>query len=158
MKRRSAWRRTFPPLSHEQKVGVRRNVQRRWRSSHRRIFGFCCRVVAEDDVNDVARRNLGLDGQEETDELLMPVELHVAADCRTSKKVPRDKQDESPASIRMRIAGRRRDEARAKPERSCADTPVRAEKTACLPVAGPGEGSVFHFGGPMRWSERLFVN
>jgi hypothetical protein len=37
-------------------------------------------VVVEDDVNDLADRNLGLDGIEKADEFLMPVTLHAAAD------------------------------------------------------------------------------
>ena len=37
-------------------------------------------VIVEDDVNDLSSRNLGLDGIEEADELLMPVPLHTAAD------------------------------------------------------------------------------
>src|SRR5262249_1920400 len=35
-------------------------------------------VIVQDHVDDLARRNLGLDGIEEADELLMPVALHAA--------------------------------------------------------------------------------
>jgi hypothetical protein len=37
------------------------------------------RVIVEDNVNDLSGRNLGFDGIEEPDELLMPVALHAAA-------------------------------------------------------------------------------
>src|SRR5262249_45424712 len=37
-------------------------------------------VVVDDHVDDLARRHFGLDGIEETDELLMAVALHTAAD------------------------------------------------------------------------------
>ena len=37
-------------------------------------------VVVEDDVDDLAGRDLCLDGVEEADELLMPVALHAAAE------------------------------------------------------------------------------
>src|SRR3954452_7053638 len=37
-------------------------------------------VVVEDDVNDLAGRDMRLDGIEETEELLVPVALHVPAD------------------------------------------------------------------------------
>src|ERR1035438_1590036 len=38
------------------------------------------RIIIEDDVNDFPGGNLGFDGVEEADKLLMPVSLHVAAD------------------------------------------------------------------------------
>ncbi len=38
------------------------------------------RVIMEDDVNDFPGGNLGIDGVEEADKLLMPMALHVAAD------------------------------------------------------------------------------
>ena len=41
---------------------------------------FVGSVIVEDGVDDLAGRNLGLDGVEEADELLMPVTLHAAAD------------------------------------------------------------------------------
>src|SRR3954471_16061284 len=37
-------------------------------------------VVVEDDVDDLANRDLCLDGIEEADELLMPVALHAASE------------------------------------------------------------------------------
>ena len=37
-------------------------------------------VVVEDDMDDLADRDRGLNGIEEADEILMPVALHVAAD------------------------------------------------------------------------------
>ena len=36
-------------------------------------------IIVEDDMDDLAGRNLRLDGVEEADELLVPVALHVAA-------------------------------------------------------------------------------
>jgi hypothetical protein len=38
------------------------------------------RIIVEDDVNDLSGRNLGFDGIEEPDELLMRVALHATAD------------------------------------------------------------------------------
>ncbi len=38
------------------------------------------RVIMEDDVTDFPGGNLGIDGVEEADKLLMPVALHIAAD------------------------------------------------------------------------------
>ena len=44
-------------------------------------FGMLVRpVIIEDDVDDLADRNLGLDGVQETNELLMPMALHAAPD------------------------------------------------------------------------------
>ena len=39
-------------------------------SPHRGVFVSC--VIVEDEVNDFSGRNLGIDGVEEADELLMP--------------------------------------------------------------------------------------
>ena len=44
-------------------------------------------VIVEDGVNDFAGWNLGLDGVEEPDELLMPVALHVATDYRAVEHI-----------------------------------------------------------------------
>src|SRR6516162_3154129 len=44
-------------------------------------------VVVDDDVDDLARRHLRLDGVEEADELLMAVALHAAPDDLTFKHV-----------------------------------------------------------------------
>jgi hypothetical protein len=41
---------------------------------------FVAAVIVEDDVDDLAGRDLGLDGVEEADELLVPVALHAAPD------------------------------------------------------------------------------
>ena len=44
-------------------------------------FGMLVRaVIVEDHVDDLAGRDFGLDRVEETDEFLMPVALHAAAD------------------------------------------------------------------------------
>ena len=44
-------------------------------------------VVVEDDVDDLADRNLPLDGVEEADELLMTMTLHVLSDDRAVEHV-----------------------------------------------------------------------
>ena len=44
-------------------------------------------VIVEDHVDDLSRRDLGLDGVEEADELLMAMALHVAADHRAVENV-----------------------------------------------------------------------
>ena len=49
-------------------------------------------VVVEDDVDDLSGRNLGLDGVQEADELLMTVALHVAADDGAVEHVERGEQ------------------------------------------------------------------
>ena len=46
-------------------------------------------VIVEDHVHDLARRNLGLDGIQEADELLMPVALHAAPDHLSIEHVER---------------------------------------------------------------------
>src|SRR5665213_2213832 len=50
------------------------------------------RVIIEDDVNDFSGGNLGFDGVEEADKLLMPVALHVAADDGAVEHVERGEQ------------------------------------------------------------------
>ena len=49
-------------------------------------------VIVEDDVNDLSVRNLGFDGVEEADELLMPVTLHAASDHRAVQHIKRGEQ------------------------------------------------------------------
>ena len=44
-------------------------------------------VVVDDDVDDLAGGDLGFDGIEEADELLMPMALHAAADDRAFEHV-----------------------------------------------------------------------
>ena len=64
------------------------NVQREWLASHRAHLRMLMDgVVVEDRVNDLADRNFCLDGVEETDELLMAVTLHVAADDRAVEDI-----------------------------------------------------------------------
>ena len=41
---------------------------------------FVGRIVVDDGVDGLSRRDLRLDGVEKADELLVPVALHVAAD------------------------------------------------------------------------------
>ena len=45
-----------------------------------RLGMFVRAVIVEDHVNDLADRDLGLDGVQEPDELLVPVALHAASD------------------------------------------------------------------------------
>src|SRR5260221_5933114 len=49
-------------------------------------------VIVEDHMHGFAGRNFRLDGVEETNELLMPVALHVAADHRTVENVQRGEE------------------------------------------------------------------
>ena len=49
-------------------------------------------VVVDDDVDDLSGRDLGFDGVEEADELLMPVALHAAADHGAVEHVERGEQ------------------------------------------------------------------
>jgi len=49
-------------------------------------------VVVENDVDGLVGGQLGFDGVEETDELLMSVALHVAADHRAIEDIERGKQ------------------------------------------------------------------
>ena len=49
-------------------------------------------VVVEDHVNDLARRDLGLDSVQEADEFLMPVPLHAASDHPAVEHVKRGEQ------------------------------------------------------------------
>src|SRR6202030_4844518 len=54
--------------------------------------GACGGVVVEDRMDGLAGGDLTLDGVEETDELLMPMALHVAADHGSLEHVHRRKQ------------------------------------------------------------------
>jgi hypothetical protein len=56
-------------------------------------------VVVEDRVDRLAGGNFALDGVEETDELLMPVALHVLADHGSVEHVHRRKQGRRPVSL-----------------------------------------------------------
>ncbi len=49
-------------------------------------------VVVEDDVNELSGRNLGLDGVQEADKLLMAMALHIAADDGSVEDVERGEQ------------------------------------------------------------------
>ena len=53
---------------------------------------FMGRIIIEDDVDGLVSGHFGLDGVEETDELLMPVALHVATDHRAVEDVERGEQ------------------------------------------------------------------
>src|SRR3954464_2333684 len=79
-------------LSQEHEVGVKWKTKRGWRGSQTSTFGWgggggepsqhlwlrVGGVVVEDEVDDLADRDLCLDGIEEADELLMAVALHAA--------------------------------------------------------------------------------
>jgi len=49
-------------------------------------------VIVEDHMHDLAGLDLGLDGVQEADKLLMPVALHVAADHRAVEHIERGEQ------------------------------------------------------------------
>ena len=53
---------------------------------------FVSGVVVEDGMNDFADGNLSLDGVQKSDELLMPVALHVLPDHGAVKDVQRREQ------------------------------------------------------------------
>ena len=64
-------------------VSRKKRLMAAWRSTIEPSprFGMLVRpVIVEDDVDDLADRNLGLDGVQETNELLMPRALHAAPD------------------------------------------------------------------------------
>ena len=50
------------------------------------------RVIVEDHVDDLSRRNIRLDRVEETNELLMPMALHAAPDNLALDHVERGKE------------------------------------------------------------------
>ena len=79
-------------LSQEAEVGVKWNVKRGWRASQAAPWVLVDGVVVEDGVDDLAGRDLRLDGVEEADELLMPVALHAAADDLAFEHVERREQ------------------------------------------------------------------
>ena len=83
-------------LSQEHEVGVKWKVKRSWRASHCRTFDVVGGVIIEDHVHDLACGDLGLDGVEEADELLMPMALHVAADHRAVEHVQRGEEGRLP--------------------------------------------------------------
>jgi len=49
-------------------------------------------VIVEDDVNELAGRDVALEGVEEADELLVPMALHVAGEHRAGQDIERRKQ------------------------------------------------------------------
>ena len=80
-------------LSQEAEVGVKWKVQRGWRASQCTDLGMLVGgVVVDDGVDQLAGRDLRLDGVEEADELLMPMALHAAADHRAVQHVERGEQ------------------------------------------------------------------
>jgi hypothetical protein len=85
-------------LSYEHEVGVKWKVKRSSRASHWRTRGCLWAVIVEDHVNDLAIGNLGLDGVEEADELLMPMALHVAANHRAIEDIQSGEDPVSPKS------------------------------------------------------------
>ena len=76
-------------LIHEQDVGVKWNVKRGCRSSHRKTLGCLCGVIVEDHVDYLARRDICFDRVQETNELLMPMALHAASDDLAFQHVQR---------------------------------------------------------------------
>src|SRR6188474_2788191 len=80
-------------LSQEQEVGVKWKVKRGWRPSQAITFGVLVGgVVVEDDVDELTGRHRRLEGAEETDELLVPMALHAAAEDRAVEHVEGGKQ------------------------------------------------------------------
>lgn len=80
-------------LSHEQEVGVKWRVKRRWAIEPGAHLGtLVSGVVVEDDVDGLAGRHLGIDGVKEADELLVTMALHVAADDGAVEHVEGGKQ------------------------------------------------------------------
>ena len=68
-------------LSQEQEVGTKWKVKRSWRPSQARTLACLVGgVVVEDHMDALAGRDIGLDGVEEADELLVAVALHAAPD------------------------------------------------------------------------------
>ena len=68
-------------LSQEQEVGTKWKVKRSWRPSQATHLGMLVGgVVVEDHMDALAGRDIGLDGVEEADELLVAVALHAAPD------------------------------------------------------------------------------
>jgi hypothetical protein len=53
---------------------------------------FVSGIVVEDHVDHLARRNIGLDGVQETDELLMAMALHAAVDDRAVEHIEGGKE------------------------------------------------------------------
>ena len=62
-------------LSQEAEVGVKWNVQRRWRDSQGMLVSG---IIVEHDMDRLASRDLALDGIEEADEFRVTVTLHAA--------------------------------------------------------------------------------
>ena len=56
-------------------------------------------VVVEDHVDNLSGRDLGLDGVEKADELLMPMTLHVGADHLAVENVQRGEQRRRAVSL-----------------------------------------------------------
>ena len=68
-------------LSQEAEVGVKWKVQRGWRASQSQHFGmFVGGIVVEHRVDQLAGRDLALDGIEEADEFDVAVALHAVPD------------------------------------------------------------------------------
>ena len=79
-------------LSQEHDFGVKWKTKRGCRASQAFTLGAVGCVVVGDEVDDLAERCLGLDGVQETDELLMAVALHTATDHLAFEHVEGGKQ------------------------------------------------------------------
>jgi hypothetical protein len=80
-------------LSQLAEMGVKCNAQRGCRPSHSITLGVLVGgVVVEDGVDDLAGRDLALNGVQEADELLVPVALHTSADDLAFQHVERGEQ------------------------------------------------------------------
>src|SRR5215207_7267683 len=72
-------------LSQEQEVGVKWKVNAAEPGDHLRVL--VGGVVVEDDVDELTGRHRRFEGVEETDELLVPMALHAAAEDRALEHV-----------------------------------------------------------------------
>ena len=74
-------------LSQEQEVGTKWKIKRSWRPSQARTLAMLVGgVVVEDHMAALAGRDIGLDGVEEADELLVAVALHAVPDDSSRRK------------------------------------------------------------------------
>src|SRR5215207_4211655 len=77
-------------LSQEQEVGVKWKVNAAEPGDHLRVL--VGGVVVEDDVDELTGRHRRVEGVEETDELLVPMALHAAAEDGAVEHVEGGKQ------------------------------------------------------------------
>src|SRR5450631_1475663 len=86
-------------LSQDAEVGVKWKVQRGWRVPLAHIGMFVGRIIVDDGMDRLSRRNLLLNGVKEANEFLMAMALHVAADHRAVEHVERREQRRRAVSL-----------------------------------------------------------